>query len=168
LISFRRFKDVPLYTHETRHAFKEQWTVTGGGGLGITEKNRFASDQLRLRLHCYGVGAKDMPTYSNVPPGIKGAEYFIGQVMQYMTASRHVILTQKLPVVGSHREARDNLDISAEKVDHMFALEIDSMSRKFLEDHQRDCLLLIVFNSHYISTLQEGTGGLGFMLEYIP
>ena len=155
LIYFRRYKDVPLYTHETRDAFKDQWNIAGRG-LGITEKNRFASDQLRVRLHCYGVLAKDMPKFSNIPPGIKGAAYFLATVMQYMKACGQVNLTQKLPVVGSHREVRANLDISAEKVDHMFALEIESMSRQFLEDHPEGVFIAYRFQQpQHINTARR-------------
>ena len=65
IILYRRFKDIVLYTHNTRGEFTANWDKAGAAtGAGIGEKNRFASDQIRLRLHCYGVSATSVPKYS--------------------------------------------------------------------------------------------------------
>jgi hypothetical protein len=81
LIAFRRYKNVHVYTYDTRTELKRLWTLAGTGrGSGITEKNRVASDQLRVRLHCYGIQAKDMPGYSNIAPGIQGGKVFFQTV----------------------------------------------------------------------------------------
>lgn len=117
LIAFRRYKHVHVYTYDTRTDLKRLWELAGTGtGLGITEKNRVASDQLRVRLHCYGIQAKEMPGYSNIAPGIQGAKVFFQTVVEYLKRARHEPMVEKLPLVGSHREARRNIDISGEKV----------------------------------------------------
>jgi hypothetical protein len=80
LIAFRRYKNVHVYTYDTRTELKRLWTLAGTGrGSGITEKSLLASDQLRVRLHCYGIQAKDMPEYSNIAPGIKVRKCFFKQ-----------------------------------------------------------------------------------------
>jgi hypothetical protein len=140
LIQFRRYRHVVLYGYDTRKEFKKLWQLAGtGSGHGITEKNRFASDQIRARLHCYGVLAKELPNYSNIGSGLQGtssltlyfamiplhtpfyllrelqgANVFQSTVVEYFKRS---IKPEefKLPLVGSHRETRKHLDISAEK-----------------------------------------------------
>ena len=74
LINFRRFKSLRLYLHADREAFKAMWLTAGGTtGEGIGEKNRFAGDQIRLRMYCYGVSATDLPPLK-VASGSSGAK----------------------------------------------------------------------------------------------
>jgi hypothetical protein len=51
------------------------WSKAGPIGVGITEKNRFVSDQLRLRLrlHCCGIPAVSLPNTGNIANGLDGA-----------------------------------------------------------------------------------------------
>ena len=73
LIQFRRYRHVDLYGYDSRKEFTKLWQLAGTGrGPGITEKNRFTSDQIRARLHCYGLLAKELPNYSNIGPGLQG------------------------------------------------------------------------------------------------
>lgn len=135
LINFRCFKGVKLYTHDTRKEFREAWAVAGPPtGRGITEKNRFAADQLRTRLYCYGVSAKSMPNYSNIAPGIGGAKVFLNTVIEYFARCREP-LELVVPLVGSMRTPRKHLDFSATTVDKMFAKELEAMSTAFLSAH---------------------------------
>lgn len=127
-----RFKDVTLYVHATRHLFEEAWLKAGPTGLGIMEKNRFASDQLRLRRNCYGVADSTMPNLSTAP-GMPGAIVFKKTLLLYLKQTKDVTLTLTLPLVGKHRKARRNLDTAAIDADALFAQEIDRMSQKFLD-----------------------------------
>ncbi len=153
LIQFRRYRHVVLYGYDTRKEFMKLWQLAGtGSGQGITKKNRFASDQIRARLHCYGVLAKELPNYSNIGSGLQGtssltfpspsvvrtvriylvfcndppphsflfvadkqgAKVFQSTVVEYFKRSTKPE-EFKLPLVGSHRETRKHLDMSAEK-----------------------------------------------------
>ena len=127
-----RFKDVTLHVHDTRDLFEAAWLKAGPVGLGIMEKNRFASDQLRLRRNCYGVADSTMPNLSTAP-GIAGAIVFKKTVLQHFKQTKDATLTLTLPLVGKHRKARRNLDTAAIDADALFAQEIDRTSQTFLE-----------------------------------
>jgi hypothetical protein len=118
--------------HDTRDLFEAAWLKAGPVGLGIMEKNRFASDQLRLRRNCYGVADSTMPNLSTAP-GIAGAIVFKKTVLQHFKQTKDATLTLTLPLVGKHRKARRNLDTAAIDADALFAQETDRMSQTFLE-----------------------------------
>ena len=48
--------------------------------------------------------------------GIQGAKVFFQTVVEYLKRAKPEAMVEKLPLVGSHREARRNIDFSAEKV----------------------------------------------------
>jgi hypothetical protein len=93
LIMFRRFRHVHLYSYDGREEFKGLWSKAGtGNGPGITEKNRFASDQIRARLYCYAVPSKDMPSYSNIAPGLQGNLILINVILTITSLNYLIVI----------------------------------------------------------------------------
>ena len=136
IIQYRRFKNVTLYTHLTRKDFIDLWEKAGGtAGEGIGEKNRFATDQLRLRQYCYGISCATMPN-TKVAAGIAGAKLFVNTLLKYFKQTKEAKLQLALPLIGSHRKARRNLDAVAIDVDAIFAAEITKMTTTFMDSHE--------------------------------
>jgi hypothetical protein len=128
LIQFRRYRHVDLYGYDSRKEFTKLWQLAGtGSGPGITEKNRFTSDQIRARLHCYGLQqGKSSRTFARPPvrirekiglvycddsppsytfvAGKEGAKVFLSTVIEYFKRSKKPE-EFKLPLVGSHHIA---------------------------------------------------------------
>lgn len=138
VINYRRHKHLVLYTHATRVEFQELWNKAGGEqGAGIGEKNRFATDQIRLRLHCYGVSPTTTPCVSGraIGTGISGAKAFLVTLLSYFKREKNNTPKLTLPLIGAHRKARNNLDVAAVNVDIVFAAEITKMTETFMASH---------------------------------
>lgn len=76
-----------------------------------------------------------MPRISNIGTGIQGAKAFKDTVLDYFRRTKDAELKMSVPLVGSHRVARRNLDCSAALCDAEFAREIKKMTDAFLATH---------------------------------
>ena len=125
---------MPLFVFDTWGSFLELWKRAGGQqGLGIGEKNRFASDQIRLRMYCYGLKAANMPAMTNIASGLKGAQTFMRTLKEYFKRAKDDPLVMVVPLIGSHRRARQNLDGMAVEVVLLLEKELDAMADLFFE-----------------------------------
>lgn len=76
-----------------------------------------------------------MPRLSNVGIGIQGARAFKNSVLDYFRRTKDYELKMTVPLIGSHRAPRKNLDSCASICDLEFSREIQKMSDAFLATH---------------------------------